>query len=295
MHRAPSRMDEEGIGRTYRRQLAENFFYKFFLHVALAVDPDQVDPAQCRRRREHRDRPLSSGTQEYTEYPELYPADQADHQAGRVRAGHRRGPVHAGPSPAGRRPARGDGQELAAARPLPFTGKADTLDALQELLRRQYPDFQAFITVGRHPGGGHEPDRPGRATIRCSATAWSPRWAPHRAGGRGDHRHGAGGGGVHRGGVHRLRGPARRPDARRGDRAEHRDAHDPQGQGPRRGHPAADSRASLAPAATWTGSAIRSRDRRHRGGDRVASGPMPRPTSTSRPCAPWPSLACTTR
>ena len=41
--RSPT-MDEEGIGRDYRRRLAENFFYKFFLHVALAVDPGQVAP-----------------------------------------------------------------------------------------------------------------------------------------------------------------------------------------------------------------------------------------------------------
>ena len=37
-------MDEEGIRTDYRRQLAENFFYKFFLHVAHAIKPEQVAP-----------------------------------------------------------------------------------------------------------------------------------------------------------------------------------------------------------------------------------------------------------
>ena len=37
-------IDEEGIGRDYRRRLAEGFFYKSFLHVAAAVDPGQVAP-----------------------------------------------------------------------------------------------------------------------------------------------------------------------------------------------------------------------------------------------------------
>ena len=65
-------MDEEGIGTDYRLRLAENFFYKFFLHVALAVKPERVAPANASAAN-HRDRPLSSGTQEYTEYPELFP------------------------------------------------------------------------------------------------------------------------------------------------------------------------------------------------------------------------------
>jgi xanthine dehydrogenase/oxidase len=65
-------MEEEGISTDYRRQLAENLFYKFFLPVALAVNPKQVAPENMSAAVQH-DRPLSSGTQEYTEYPELFP------------------------------------------------------------------------------------------------------------------------------------------------------------------------------------------------------------------------------
>ena len=65
-------MDEEGISSEYRRQLAENFFFKFFLHVAVAVDPTQVSPENVSAAN-HLERPLSHGTQEFTEYPELFP------------------------------------------------------------------------------------------------------------------------------------------------------------------------------------------------------------------------------
>ena len=60
MHQSQHEMDEEGISSEYRRQLAENFFYKFFLHVALAVDPEQVAAANVSAANHH-DRPLSLG------------------------------------------------------------------------------------------------------------------------------------------------------------------------------------------------------------------------------------------
>lgn len=65
-------MDEEGITTEYRLQLAENFFFKFFLHVAAMVNKGVIaEPAHSAANPV--DRPLSSGTQEYAEYPELFP------------------------------------------------------------------------------------------------------------------------------------------------------------------------------------------------------------------------------
>ena len=73
--RSQPEMDEEGISRSYRRQMAENFFYKFFLHIALAVDSKLVGGAIVSAANHH-ERPLSTGTQECTEYPELFPVTQ---------------------------------------------------------------------------------------------------------------------------------------------------------------------------------------------------------------------------
>ena len=75
---------------------------------------------------------------------------------------------------------------------------------------QQYPDFQALITVGRHPDGREQPDRPGRGRPGLQRRRRHLGGRPDRAGGRGDDRHGPRGGGVHRAGVHRLRRPARR-------------------------------------------------------------------------------------
>ena len=202
-------MDEEGISTDYRRQLAENFFYKFFLHVALAVNPEQVAPANVSAANHH-DRPLSSGTQEYTEYPELFPLTKPIIKRAAFVQATGEVEVHAGPVAAGRRPARGDGQELAAARPLLLhqEGRRRWTHS-RSCCGEQYPDFQAFVTVADIPEGRQQPHRPGRGRPRLQRRRGDLRGRPHRAGGRGDHRHGARGGRVHRAGVHRLRGPAR--------------------------------------------------------------------------------------
>jgi xanthine dehydrogenase/oxidase len=146
-------MDEEGIGTDYRRQLAENFFYKFFLHMALAVDPAQVAPENVSAANHH-DRPLSTGTQEHTEYPELYPLTKPIiKRAAFVQATGEVKYTHDIALPV-------DGfhaEMVKSSRPharFTFTKRAPTLDALQELLREKYPDFRAFITVADIPEGG---------------------------------------------------------------------------------------------------------------------------------------------
>jgi len=146
-------MDEEGIGTDYRLRLAENFFYKFFLHMALAVRPEGVNPANVSAANHH-DRPLSTGTQEYTEYPELYPLTRPIlKRAAFAQATGEAKYTQDVPLPTGGLHA----EMVKSSRPharFSFTRRAPTLDALQELLRRRYPDFKAFVTVADIPEGG---------------------------------------------------------------------------------------------------------------------------------------------
>jgi xanthine dehydrogenase/oxidase len=147
-------MDEEGISTEYRCRLAENLFYKFFLHVASAVNPKQVAP-ESGSAANHYDRPLSSGTQDFTEYPELFPLtkpiikraafSQASGEAKYTQdLSLPAGGLHAAMVKSSRPHAR-----------FSLTRKAKTLEALQKLLRARYADFKAFITAADVPTGGH--------------------------------------------------------------------------------------------------------------------------------------------
>jgi xanthine dehydrogenase small subunit len=146
-------MEEEGISSAYRRQLAENFFYKYFLHVALNVQPDLVAPEHVSAAN-HDVRPLSRGIQEHTEYPELFPLTKPIikraafvQTTGEVKytqdIATPVGGLHAAMVKSSRPHAR-----------FAFTKRAPGLDALQELLRQRYPDFTALITVADLPEGG---------------------------------------------------------------------------------------------------------------------------------------------
>ena len=146
-------MDEEGISTEYRRQLAENFFYKFFLHVAQAANASR--PGECVGGESSRPTAVV-GNAGVHRVSGTVSRDEADHQAGRVCPGLRRGKVHAGPVAADRRPARGDGKKFSPACTILLHEEAPTLEALEELLKRQYPDFKAFITVADIPKGGHK-------------------------------------------------------------------------------------------------------------------------------------------
>ncbi len=144
-------MDEEGISRAYRRQVAENFFYKFALHVALAVDLNQV-AAENVSAANHHDRPLSSGTQECIEYPKLFPVTlPVIKRAAFVQASGEVQYTQDVPLPVGGLHAALVKSSRAHAR-FSITRKAATLDALQELLRRKYPAFKAFVSVADVPG-----------------------------------------------------------------------------------------------------------------------------------------------
>src|SRR5436305_13644848 len=148
-------MDEEGISRAYRRQLAEDYFYKFFLHVALAVDSKRVGPANVSAA-SHRDRPLSTGTQECTEYPELFPVTQPIlKRAAFVQASGEVQYTQDVPLPVGGLHAAMVKSTRAHAR-FSLTRKAASLEELQDLLLRTYPDFIALITVADIPAAGEQ-------------------------------------------------------------------------------------------------------------------------------------------
>jgi xanthine dehydrogenase/oxidase len=147
-------IDEEGIRTDYRQRLAENFFYKYFLQVALAVSPKQVAPGNVSAALMH-NRPLSVGTQEHTEYPELFPLTKPIikraalvQTSGEVKYTQDMslpvGGLHAVMVKSARPHAR-----------FTFTKKVAGLEALQDLLREVFPDFQAFITVADLPKGGN--------------------------------------------------------------------------------------------------------------------------------------------
>ena len=134
------------------------------------MKPDGVAPANASAAN-HRDRPLSSGTQEYTEYPELYPLTRPIlKRAAFAQATGEARYTQDLPLPAGGLHAAMVKSSRPHAR-FSFTRRAPTLDALQELLRRRYPDFQAFVTVADIPEGGRTSSAWARTTP-SSATAW---------------------------------------------------------------------------------------------------------------------------
>ncbi len=109
-------MDEEGISEEYRTALAENFFYKFFVHVANQINPDSVEQVHS-----------SAGAlrQAAIFRAAIHPGrlaraaiDSAHYQTPGVRAGLGRSSVHARHAAADRRFPCGADQEHSPARPL---------------------------------------------------------------------------------------------------------------------------------------------------------------------------------
>lgn len=146
-------MEEEGISTEYRLQLAENFFYKFFLHMALLAKPELVSK-NIESAANHDVRPLSSGKQEYYEYPEIFPLTQpiikraAFVQAsGEVKytydVGLPLGGLH--------------GVMVKSSRPharFSFTKNTPGLEELKKLLIKKYPGVKDLITVADIPKSG---------------------------------------------------------------------------------------------------------------------------------------------
>lgn len=65
----------EGFTNDYKRELAVAYLYKFFVSVALAVNPSIITP-EARSACERKDRPVSRGTQNYSTFVEEFPVNQ---------------------------------------------------------------------------------------------------------------------------------------------------------------------------------------------------------------------------
>lgn len=146
-------MEGEGITLEYRKQLAETFFYKFFLHVAHEANPESVK-AEHVSAANHDIRPLSTGMQEYTEYPEMFPLTQSFiKRAAFVQASGEIKYTHDMALPTGGM----HGAIVKSSRPhakFSFTKNTAGLEALKELLRKQFPGLKDLVTVADVPAGG---------------------------------------------------------------------------------------------------------------------------------------------
>lgn len=146
-------MEEEGISTEYRLQLAENFFYKFFLHVMVSVKPELVQK-YLQSAANHDVRPLSSGTQESFEYPEIFPLSQPIvKRAAFVQASGEAKYTYDVGLPLGGL----HGVLVKSSKPharFSFTKKSRDLQELKKLLLANYRGFKELITVDDIPKAG---------------------------------------------------------------------------------------------------------------------------------------------
>jgi xanthine dehydrogenase/oxidase len=150
VHEITVPMEEEGITTPYRRQLAENFFYKFFLHVAAATKPEQVDPANLSAAN-HAVRPLSTGIQEHNEHPELFPLSKPIiKRAAFVQASGEVKYTQDVPVPLGGLHA----VMVKSSRPHARFTFCKPVDELQAELAEKFPGFKSLVTSADIPPGG---------------------------------------------------------------------------------------------------------------------------------------------
>jgi len=146
-------MEEEGISTAYRLQLAENFFYKFFLHVAHSIKPELVNN-KLASAAEHDVRPLSTGKQEWYDYPELHPLTLPIVKRGAfVQASGEIKYTHDLGLPLGGL----HGVMVKSSRPharFSFTKNTLNLNELKELLIKKFPGVKDLITVEDIPSNG---------------------------------------------------------------------------------------------------------------------------------------------
>ena len=148
-------MEEEGISTEYRLQLAESFFYKFFLYLAFKQNPESIK-AELVSVVNHDIRPLSTGIQVYQEYPELFPLSKpiikrnAFVQAsGEIRYTQDIPLPHGG----------SHGVIVMSSRPhakFSFTKQTAGLAELKALLKDKFSGFHDFITVVDVPESGEK-------------------------------------------------------------------------------------------------------------------------------------------
>ena len=68
-------LPSDGVPEIYRLQLAEAFFYKFFVHVAEKIKPNEVPPRDHSAGKTY-ERPVSKGTQDFETYEYEYPVSE---------------------------------------------------------------------------------------------------------------------------------------------------------------------------------------------------------------------------
>lgn len=146
-------MEEEGISTEYRLQLAENFFYKFFLHIAFSIKPELIS-SQIESAANHDVTPLSSGKQEYYEYPEIFPLSQPiiKRTAFVQASGEAKYTYDVGLPLGGLH-----GVMVKSSKPharFTFTKNTSGLEELKQLLIKEYPGFKDLITVADIPKKG---------------------------------------------------------------------------------------------------------------------------------------------
>jgi xanthine dehydrogenase/oxidase len=153
VHEITVAMDEEGITTAYRTQLAETFFYKFFLHVVNERNPKELKKEYVSAAN-HDIRALSQGTQEFIEYPEMFPLTQPYikraafvQTSGEIRytqdVALPVGGLHAAMVKSSRPHAK-----------FSFTKNTSGLESLIELLKKQFPGFKDLVTAADVPPGG---------------------------------------------------------------------------------------------------------------------------------------------
>lgn len=146
-------MEEEGITTEYRLQLAETFFYKFFLHVALQRNPEAVK-SEYISAAVHDIRPLSTGTQEYFEYPEMFPLTKPIIK----RAAFAQASGEIKYTQDIELPVGGlHGAMVISSRPhakFSFTKNTSGLDELKKVLKKKFPEFKDLVTVADVPKTG---------------------------------------------------------------------------------------------------------------------------------------------
>lgn len=146
-------MEEEGITTEYRLQLAETFFYKFCLHVLHQRHPESVK-SEYVSAANHDIRTMSGGTQEYFEYPEMFPLTKPFIK----RAAFAQASGEIKYTQDIELPVGGfHGAMVMSARPhakFSFTKLSSDLDELIRLLKENFPEFKDLVTARDVPEGG---------------------------------------------------------------------------------------------------------------------------------------------
>lgn len=146
-------MEEEGMHLEYRLQLVENFFYKFFLHATLSTQPEIIN-GRIASAANHDIRPLSSGKQEFYEFPDMFPLTQSilKRSAFVQASGETKYSYDVGLPMGGLH-----GIMVKSTRPharFSFTKHCPSLQELKEVLVKKYPGFKGLITVEDIPRNG---------------------------------------------------------------------------------------------------------------------------------------------